>query len=194
MIERLRGLYRNRGFLSGLVINEAEGMPSAAVYAHRFGSLVRAYQLVGFTPDRDYRYLEINRALRRMHPELIQQIEQQIASLGGRIERDPATDVLWVNREFTVSVVLARCQATEGENSRWKIRLDSSLGPDISVAARLDAGNQAIRDYYLLPRVDFGPARISLAEQNASELESYRFDSLEYLYGMACRARLRIAA
>ncbi len=194
LIERLRGLYRNRGFLSGLVINEAEGMPCAAVYAHRFGSLVRAYQLVGYTPDRDYRYVEINRLLRRMHPDEVQQVEREIAGLGGSIERDPATDVLWVNREFTVSIVLARCLAVESGHNRWKIRLDSSLAPDISVAARLDVDNQSVRDYYLLPRVDFGLSRISLADQNAAELESYRFDTLDYLYGMAARARLRMAA
>jgi DNA invertase Pin-like site-specific DNA recombinase len=194
LIERLRGLYRNRGFLSGIVINEAEGMPSAAVYAHRFGSLVRAYQLVGFTPDRDYRFLEVNRLLRRMHPELVQQVEQEIAGLGGSVVRDPATDILWVNREFSVSVVLARCHAIDTGHLRWKVRLDTSLAPDISVAARLEEGNQTLRDYYLLPRMDVGLSRISLADRNAAELESYHFDTLDYLYGMAARSRLRMAA
>ena len=194
LIDRLRNLYRDRGFLSGVVINEAEGLPCAAVFAHRFGSLVRAYQLVGFTPDRDYHYLEINRILRRMHPELVQQIEEQIAALGGSIERDAATDMLWVNREFTVSIVLARCHIPESGRGRWKIRLDSSLAPDISVAARLGADNATVRDYYLLPRVDFGPTRVSIAEQNPARIESYRFETLDYLYGMAARARLKVAA
>ena len=30
--------------------------------------------LIGFSPDRDYRYIEINRALRRMCPDLIAQL------------------------------------------------------------------------------------------------------------------------
>ena len=50
LIERLRALYENRGLLSGLIIDETENMPSAAVYMNRFGSLIRAYQMVGFTP------------------------------------------------------------------------------------------------------------------------------------------------
>ena len=58
----------------------------------------------------------------------------------------------------------------------------------------LDTANQAALDYYLLPRLDFGQNRISLAEQNAIEFESYRFDSLDYLYGMAARTRVRRAA
>ena len=194
LIERLRQLYQHRGILSGLIINETDGMPSAAVYSHRFGSLIRAYQMVGFTPDRDYRYLEINRFLRQLHPDIIAETEAQIAALGGAVIRDPATDILQVNREFSVSLVLARCQYHDGGKYRWKVRFDTSLLPDITVAIRLDSANQAPLDYYLLPRLDFISPRISLAEQNAIEFESYRFDSLEYLYGMAARTKLRRAA
>jgi DNA invertase Pin-like site-specific DNA recombinase len=194
LIERLRGLFKSRGFLSGMVIDEQDGMPSTSVYVHRFGSLIRAYQLVGYTPDRDYRYLEINRHLRRMHPTIVQQIEAEISDLGGTVTRDPATDILWVNREIRVSVVLARAQTVAAGLCRWKIRMDYGLAPDISVAARLDRSNQTLLDYYLLPSIDFGSARISLAERNPIELESYRFDSLEFFYGMAARTRLRTAA
>lgn len=194
LIERLRSLYQARGFLSGLVINEAEGMPSAAVYVHRFGSLIRAYQTVGFTPDRDYRYLEINRFLRQLHPELIAQAESAIAALGGKVQRDPATDILDINGEFSVSLVLARCQVSAAGNRHWKIRFDTSLIPDITVALRLDDANRSPLDYYLLPRLDFGQPRLNLADRNGIEFESYHFDTLDYLYRMAERTRLRRAA
>jgi len=71
MLDALHKLLHERGYLCGLVIDEAEGLPSSSAYQTRFGSLLRAYQLVGFTPERDYRYIEINRALRRMHPQII---------------------------------------------------------------------------------------------------------------------------
>jgi hypothetical protein len=64
------------------------------------------------------------------------------------------------------------------------VRFDTSLAPDITVAVRLDQPNHAPLDYYLLPRLDFGLPRISLAEHNGIEFESYRFDSLDYLHGM----------
>ena len=194
LLDRLRTLYRHRGFLSGLVIDESEGMPSSTVYAHRFGSLVRAYQLVGFTPNRDYRFLEINRTLRRMHPEVVSQTERRIADLGGQVVRDPATDVLLVNREFTASIVLARCKSSNTGARRWKVRFDTSLQPDITVAVRLDESNQQAVDYYLLPRLDLGAPGVHLAEHNPVELESYRFSNLDYFYSMAERTRLRWAA
>ena len=194
LIERLRGLYQNRGILSGLIIDETESMPSTSVYVHRFGSLIRAYQMVGFTPDRDYRYLEVNRFLRQLHPEIVARTEAQIAAIGGTVVRDPATDILRINDEFSVSVVLARCQTRDSGSHRWKVRFDTSLCPDITVAVRLDHANQAAQDYYLLPRLDFGQPRISLADQNTLEFDCYRFDTLDYLYGMAARSRLRRAA
>lgn len=194
LIERLRSLYQHRGYLSGLVINETDGMPSAAIYSHRFGSLIRAYGMVGFTPDRDYRYLEINRFLRQLHPEIVAQTESTIAEIGGRVMRDPATDLLRMNDEFSVSLVLARCQSLESGHHRWKIRFDTSLAPDITVAVRLDYDNTEPLDYYLLPRLDFGQPGINLADQNQIEFESYRFDTLDFLYGMAERTRLRRVA
>jgi hypothetical protein len=194
LIERLKALYQTRGLLSGLIINETEGMPSTAIYAHRFGSLIRAYQMVGFTPGRDYQYLEINRYLRRLHPEIVAKTESLIISLGGVIRRDPATDLLWINDEFSASLVLARCQTNPSGSNRWKVRFDTSLVPDITVAVRLDPSNREPLDYYLLPRLDFGQPRISLADQNPVEFESYRFDTLDYFHGMAERSRLRKAA
>lgn len=194
LLARLRQLYQQRGFLSGIIIDECDNMPSAAAYAHRFGSLVRAYQLVGFTPARDYQYLEVNRFLRQLHPDIVRETEKQIAMHGGVAIRDASTDMLWLNHEISVSIVLARCQILQHGACRWKVRFDTSLSPDITVAVRLDQTNKAALDYYLLPRLDFGKPSLRLADQNAVEIESYRFDSLDYLYGMASRIRLRRVA
>ncbi len=194
LIEKLRHLFQHRGFLSGLIIDEAEDMPSSAAYIHRFGSLIRAYEAVGFTPDRDYKFLEVNRFLRTLHPEIIRRTEREIANLGGIVVRDPATDLLQINEEFSVSIVLARCQTHDNGRHRWKVRFDTGLAPDITVAVRLDQANREPLDYYLLPRLDFGLPRISLAEHNGIEFESYRFESLDYLHGMAERTRVRRAA
>ncbi|HTG06612.1 MAG TPA: recombinase family protein [Bradyrhizobium sp.] len=121
ILERLRGLYQARGSLSGLIIDEAADLPSSSTYRARFGSLARAYQLVGFTPDRDFRYIEINRALRALHPEVVASAVEQIALIGGKVVEDEATQLLTVNGEFTVSVCIARCMATASGALRWQI-------------------------------------------------------------------------
>ena len=195
LLERLRSLLADKGWLSGLVIDEVEDMPSSSTFRHRFGSLVRAYQLVGYTPDRDFRYIETNRALRAMHPEVVAHVVSEVAQGGAAVRRDPLSDLLSINDEFSASVIVVRCQETPAGGQRWKVRLDTGLRPDITIAARMAAGNQTIRDYYLLPWLDLGSSSsVRLAPENAAQLDAYRFDSLEGLVNLARRAPVRSAA
>ena len=190
MLDRLRGLLKEEGRLSGFKIDEAANMPSSGTYCARFGSLVRAYRLVGYTPERDYRYIEINRALRRMHAGIVADAIAEIESIGGTISKDPATDLLTVNREFTASIVISRCRQTKAGSRRWKIRLDTGLAPDLTVALRMNAANDAVLDYYLLPLRVLDTNRIRLAEENGLMLDAFRFETLDHFFGMAERARI----
>lgn len=194
MLDHLRHLLERHGRLSGIIIDEAEGLPSSGVYQSRFGSLLRAYQLVGFTPDRDYRYVEINRALRRMHADIVAQTITTIQAFGGAVASDPATDLLTVNGEFTTSIAIARCMTTLTGSLRWKVRFDRSLRPDITVALRMEPDNQAVLDYYLLPRIDMPSASVRLAEENGVFLDAYRFETLDGFFHLATRASIRSAA
>ncbi|WP_155305090.1 recombinase family protein [Desulfosarcina widdelii] len=194
MLDRLRHLYRKHGKLSGLLIDETEGMPSSAVYRSRFRGLVRAYRLVGYTPDRDYQYIRINRFLRRTHKDIVTDVIQQIEALGGYIEKDEHTDLLTINDEFSVSIVVARCWQTQAGSLRWLVRFDFGLSPDITVALRMDTGNTVPIDYYLLPLIDMEIERLRLAEHNGVQLDTYRFDNLDYFFGMAERAKMWMAA
>ena len=188
MIDLLRELLKKKGCLSGIVIDEADNMPSSGAYASRFGSLVRAYSLVGFTPDRDYEYIEINRALRRIHADAVTGAIAEIEKIGGSVSRDPATELLTVNGEFTASIVVARCQHTKAGSRRWNIRLDTGLAPDLTVALRMDGANEAVLDYYLLPLPILDTNRIRLADANGLMLDALRFETLEHFFAMAERA------
>lgn len=190
MLEALQQLLQSRGYLSGLVIDETERLPSSSAYQGRFGSLLRAYELVGFTPDHDYRYIEINRMLRRMHPQIVTDTIAGIKKAGGWVEQDTATDLLTINGEFTASIVVVRCGTTTAGALRWQIRFDAGLWPDITVAVRMDQQNRVPLDYYLLPRIDMTKPRLRLAENNGVSLDAYRFDTLDGFFDLAARVEL----
>jgi hypothetical protein len=194
MLESLRSLLQAQGYLSGMVIDEKGHLPSSSAYQCRFGSLLRAYQLVGFTPDRDFRYIEINRSLRAMHPGIVADAVVGIQRAGGQVAQDPATDILTINGEFTASIVIVRCRETGAGSLRWHVRFDTGLSPDISVAVRMDRQNREPLDYYLLPRLDMSGPSLRLAENNGVSLDSYRFDTLEPLFGLGARVSLLEAA
>jgi DNA invertase Pin-like site-specific DNA recombinase len=190
MLDQLRQLLERVGYLSGVIINENDSFPSSAAYQYRFGSLLRAYQLVGFTPDRDYTYIQENRALRAMYPDIVSSTIEGIVAAGGQVHRDPDTDLLAINGEFTVALVIVRCKLTQAGTARWKIRLDTGLLPDITIAIRMDRKNVQPLDYYLFPSIDITAPRLRIGEHNEISLDSYRFDSLGCLFDMAKRSNL----
>jgi len=194
LLDRLKVLLEHQGKVSGLLIDEMEGMPSSAVYRHRFGSLVRAYHLIGYTPERDFAFIETNRRLRALYPEVVANVVHALEGVGDQVERDERTDLIRVNRAFTISVALARFEKTPAGSPRWTIRLDHSLAPDLTVAIRLNDTNTSALDYYLLPSLDIRVERLRVAEENGLCLDTYRLDSLEYLYGMAAQVQIEVAA
>jgi len=194
MLGILKRILDQKGQLSGLIIDECEGCPSSSSFRNRFGSLLRAYSLVGFSPDHDYRYLEINRALRRLHMAIVVDVLEGIRRAGGTVVKHAESDLLTINNEFTASLVVARCRATARGSLRWIIRLDTALNADITVAVRMDPGNARALDYYLLPRFDLRDAFLRLCEYNGLSLDAYRFDNLDVLHRMAMRAPMRRAA
>jgi DNA invertase Pin-like site-specific DNA recombinase len=190
LLAPLKSLFEKRGYLSGLLIDEADQLPSSSAYKSRFGSLLRAYQLVGFSPDRDYRYIEINRTLRQMHPTVVDAAIAEIERVGGRVDQDPLTDLLNINGEFTASIVIARCRETAAGSLRWHLRFDTGLHPDITVAVRMEQQNQSPLDYYLLPWLDLAASRLRLAEHNGISLDAYRFETLDAFFAMGGRVKL----
>lgn len=194
LLDHLAALLAKKGWLSGWVIDEVEDMPSSSTFRHRFGSLIRAYQLVGYSPGRDFRYIETNRALRALHPNVVNQIVADIGGVGGQVHRDPVSDMLHINDEFSASVVIARCHMTSAGGLRWKVRLDNGLRPDITIAVRMENDNATVRDYYFLPWLDLGDCpNLRLAPENGIRIDAYRFDSFDPFLDLTRRTRLRAA-
>jgi DNA invertase Pin-like site-specific DNA recombinase len=204
LLERLRLLLRYHGKISGILINESEGIPSSAAYRSRFGSLMRAYTLVGYRPNIDFTFIEVNRRLRCFFPDIIQNTISKLIAIGARVAQTSDAGIFILNDEIRVSLVLCRHRTTQAGASRWEIRLDHGLCPDLTIAVRMDHTNENVKDYYLLPSLDMTwdhlkrrvntdsldgtpPERLHLAEANGIYLDTYRYDSLERFFELSHR-------
>ncbi len=194
LLSFLQSILEQEGSLSGVVIDERADMPSSSAYRYRFGSLVRAYSLIRYIPDHDYRYIEINRNIRGAYPKVLGDIVAGFEFAGGEVLRRESSQLLTINGEFTAAVVIARALTTSSGSLRWRIRLDTGLLPDITVAVRLDGSNLAPLDYYVFPSIDMSLPLLKLAENNSFSLDAYRFDSLDFLYSLAGRCSFGEAA
>jgi DNA invertase Pin-like site-specific DNA recombinase len=51
MLQRLRSLWQRQGYLTQKAIDRDKTLPATKLYQKRFGSLARAYEIIGFVPD-----------------------------------------------------------------------------------------------------------------------------------------------
>ena len=188
MLDALHKLLSQHGHLSGLLIDESDPLPSSVSYSKRFGSLPRAYKMIGWLPLRDFSYIEINRQLRSRHRNLCETIAGELRASHSDVAEDE-NGLLRVNNEFSLSVIISRC-LTKCSGYRWRIRFDRFLNPDITIAVRLMPDNTEVLDYYIFPSIDSVEQKLSLQEHNHLALDIYRFESLECLYSLASRVRL----
>ncbi len=194
MLAVLRQLLTKAGALSGLIIDEQENMPSSTAYRSRFGSLLRAYSLVGYRPERDFRYIQINQRLRELYPQVVAEVIAGIEAGGGTVPAPDASGLLTVNGELKLSIAIARCKETPGGAYRWRLHFDTGLAPDITIAVRMDASNRRALDYYLFPSIDLVGGRLRLTEENGLSIDAYRFDDLTDLFDLAAHIPFAEAA
>jgi DNA invertase Pin-like site-specific DNA recombinase len=189
LLARLQEPLRKWGKLSGILIDEAEDMPSSSIYASRFGGLHRAYELIGWNSRRDFGYIEMNRIIRREYKTLFDSIVAKLRATGSEIRMDERSHLITINRELTASLILSRCQETKALSQRWHLRFDAGLNPDITIAARLSPGNQSVQDYYLFPSIDLLRKQLRLAPNNGVCLDLYRFDTLDFFFKLMRRVQ-----
>jgi hypothetical protein len=185
MLDGLRTLLHTLGRLSSRLIDKAASIPRCQTYARRFGGLTRAYALVGWHPERDWSFVEANRIAGDQCSILIESIVTVIRSQGGTIDTSARKGLLTINKEFTVSIRVARCHQRR-TGHQWRIGNDHSKHSDVSLIARMRAGNESILDYYVFPSNEILNARLRLRSANALALDAYRFDNLEFFLGL-CR-------
>ena len=89
LLEHLRRLYAEHGQISGVLIDQSDALPSANMYGIRFGSLRRAYALIGYQTNFDHKRAEVNARLRAMYPDIVQDTLTQIEAIGGAVTQVP---------------------------------------------------------------------------------------------------------
>ncbi len=188
MLVQLRLLSEQHKSMSGHLIDSCETMPSSGAYRSRFGSLLNAYKQIGLSASRDYKYVEINRNLHSLYPQLVSEVMTRLESSGAVVTRDLTTDLLLINGEYSATMILSRCRETPAGSLRWLVKLDHRIAPDITILVRMNAENTKPVDFYLLPIIDLDSPKLLLCETNGVHLDTYQFDNLDYLASISSRS------
>lgn len=186
MLAALRALLARRGALSLAMIDADPGCPPAQRYQWRFGTIVKAYELIGYEPSKNYRFIGVNRHLESMRLQIIRDLVGAIDRQGGVAAHDMAMDLLRINEEITMAITMARCRVSGFGYPRWFSKADKRPLPDIFVLIRMNPGDLTIRDYLIAPAHEIA-GKSELHAINGIPLDSYIFPTLDPIIRLAER-------
>ena len=191
LLEKLKQKLESNGKLSGFIIDEDDTGPSSSVYRTRFGGLLRAYTLIGYKPEHDYSYLQINEALRSFYSEIIEDFKGEILKSNCHIDEYKYAPMLYINDEFLISVLVTKCIHMKSGKLRWKVRFDNSQKADITIVIRMNSQNISPLDFYIIPKIENEYSKMWMTETNNIRLDLYRFDNLDKLLQIITRMKVR---
>ncbi|HFU8668164.1 TPA: recombinase family protein, partial [Escherichia coli] len=191
LLEKLKQKLESNGKLSGFIIDEDDTGPSSSVYRTRFGGLLRAYTLIGYKPEHDYSYIQINEALRSFYSGIIEDFKREILKSNCYIDEYKYAPMLYINDELLISVLITKCTPMKSGKLRWKVRFDNSQKADITIVIRMDSQNISPLDFYIIPKIENEYSKMCMTETNNIRLDLYRFDNLDKLLQIITRMKVR---
>jgi len=147
-----RILRRHRCLSARLIDRSARGRVN--VYADRFGSLLKAYELVGYKASpKSYVMSYHCRQRNALYNYVLSEIQHLFPSEVRLLRVSNQRRLIEVDRCTQVSVFICGRQARSFKNQKplWLLRLHSDDRDHVALVCKLDSNWANISDYYVLP-------------------------------------------
>lgn len=155
LLECLKRLLAQEGRLSLKLVKESPDVPSPSTYRLRFGTLRKAYELIGYGRADQFGSIDLRRRTQALREELMAKIARtfprdvSIVRRGGRWRTR-----LRLRSGLIVSVLVARSLRAWRDTFCWQIDPVRHERKNTTLLARLDRENQTFLDYHVLPSID----------------------------------------
>jgi DNA invertase Pin-like site-specific DNA recombinase len=192
LLAALKRLLVQEGRLSLKLVQDSLDLPSPSTYRLRFGSLRKAYELIGYGRADQFGPIDLRRRTQALREELIARIlslfpkEVILVRRGGRWRSR-----LQLRNRLTVCILIARTISARKATIRWQIDPVPHEGKHITLLARLDRENRRFLDYYVLPSID-RPRRFQIRDADAWLSRGIRLDHLSRFLTVVTQVALGI--
>jgi DNA invertase Pin-like site-specific DNA recombinase len=155
LLASLRTLLASQGRLSLRLIKKSSDTPSPSTYRHRFGSVRRAYELIGYGHPDQFGPIDLRRQTQALRDELIVQIATMfpadvfVMRPGGRWRTK-----LRMKSGLMVSVLIGCSVKTWKQSIRWRIDPVGLECKFVTLLARLKEENCSFLDFHVFPKMD----------------------------------------
>ncbi|HTA25976.1 MAG TPA: recombinase family protein [Terriglobales bacterium] len=156
LLDGLRRILAEKGQLSATIISRSPQIPCVSVYSHRFGGLLKAYDLIGYQAAAQ----DLTGMKHRARTLIMR--EGLVSKLLTMFPEDLAllrTNNKWrarfnVRNGPILSLQVSTLQPKTRYTQRWRIAPNEQEQKNVTLVARLTEGNYAFHDFHVLPDID----------------------------------------
>lgn len=149
-------LWKRRGWLSESLLDRTRCVPSCSTLRHRFGSMKRVYELIGFEPDPQYsRTTEKSSVMVRLRSEILSSIQKLFGS-GVRLVRENCRHRYKVELPQVGRFAVVLCRSCDEPNGlrRWLMYIRRGEHSLPALVCLMTPTNDAIEELYAIPSLD----------------------------------------
>jgi DNA invertase Pin-like site-specific DNA recombinase len=189
LLDALRRILRKHGRISQHLINSSHMVPSSSTYAHRFGSVRKAYALIGYEEFKNHEgMLKMRRTHRRVQLALMSRIERALQDEGSFVRGTGCRRVLRLNNGVRISMLICECINIGNGAFRWRVPVNRFERHLPSLICRCTKSNRSIKDIYLVQCVETTNTHsLSIKENDPWLKMGKRIDDLSKLPRIAIR-------
>lgn len=185
LLDVLRHLYQTHGRVSQRLISAQDGGPHPKCFSLRFGSMANAYTRAGIPPTKFEKVVTTNRAMRVLHSSIVENIGLYVEEAGGSALTQRTHGSILINGTVKLRVQVVRSREDARGQLRWRFGAAWIPMPDFALLALLTKTNDAVKEYYLMPKEVCERGAQMLHAETRSEWAEYRFETLGAVFGKA---------
>jgi DNA invertase Pin-like site-specific DNA recombinase len=184
MLRRLRLTLHRKGNLNSRIITNTPGLPCVTAYVKHFGSLRKAYALIGYKGSRDCGWFDA----RHHWSEVVSKLAAHVAdtltiNLGFQVglTEDSRGLTLSGRREIIAFQVVRQTRTRNKSNAaQWRAHR-SKVRSELNIILRLDDANKVIQDYVLVPASDIAKPYLTLSDAALVRYNAVRVETVDEL-------------
>jgi DNA invertase Pin-like site-specific DNA recombinase len=168
-LDRLRALLKTSGRLNARLINQSSSTPSCTAYEKRFGSLLRAYALIGYHRTdtlklRKLSSLNITRIFRVVYDRL-RRLFPDLKAVHESVRARPKT--LRFSSGLRVAIAVCPADRTLGGKKRWRFESTHAQRSGlVTLLCFCNSANNGISHYLVIPTSSHIPVIAMMKEKD----------------------------
>jgi hypothetical protein len=191
LLDFLRAFLKKHGHMTARRIAADRTMPCTQSFNAAFGGLAEAYRLIGYKSVKNLAFIERDRGLTPVRRQFNATVINKLVEMGFDVKQDSRSKLLTLNGGLTVRLSVTRCRSF-GQSYGWLLRTHSANAPDITVFARMEPGNEKIKDFFCVPKQEIGQLTQEIVHGTAgSQFERYKSADFSFLQVIAQRSRTK---